>query len=146
MGIGKTVIKSNQSQNPPVIESDFACSRLGELPNSMQQNIGIEGMVHPVHVEFIPQRTCLSRTVSPWHIIWRPVNRRHRGQPPRFVPSLLKLPTSLPFEPTQTDCAGSARGSCQTASSPEFVNEHVHEIPDISVCSGNYLGYFFSDT
>ena len=43
MGIGKTVIKSNQSQNPPVIESDFAFSRQGELPNSMQQNIGIEG-------------------------------------------------------------------------------------------------------
>ena len=25
-GIGKTVIKSNQSQNPPVIESDYACT------------------------------------------------------------------------------------------------------------------------
>ena len=26
MGIGKTVIKSNQSQNPPVIESDYPCT------------------------------------------------------------------------------------------------------------------------
>ena len=28
MGKGKTVIKSNKAQNPPVIESDYACSSL----------------------------------------------------------------------------------------------------------------------
>ena len=33
MGIGKTVIKSNRSQNPPVIESDYACIiKLSLLP------------------------------------------------------------------------------------------------------------------